>query len=218
MKFLEEQPQARRKKIEDEDGDYIFEPVLKMYNKPKVINEVDAYIDGPILEPSNYRNLLHYLRMMEEGDSLRLWLDSPGGQLDTTLAIIDGIEKTEGDVKVIVTGRAYSAGSIIALAAPQLIIGDHASFMLHNGSYGTGGKANDIASMVIFTTKQFEALFKKVYKDFLTEEEITNLVQGKDYWLDNEEVLRRLEIRAKAQQDTLAKMQKEAKKAAKVQK
>lgn len=217
MKFLEEQ-NIRRKKIEDDDMDYVYEPVLKMYNKPKVVNEVDAYLDGPILEPSNYRNLLHYLRMMEEEDSLRIWLDSPGGQLDSTLAIIDGIEKTEGDVKIIVTGRAYSAGSIIALSAPQLIVGDHASFMLHNGSYGTGGKANDIASMVKFTSQQFESLFRKVYKDFLSEQEISDLVQGKDFWFDNAEVVRRLEIRASAQQATLAKMQKEQKKAAKTQK
>ncbi len=182
--------------------EYGYEPTVRLFNKPRVVNEVDAYLDGPILQPSYYRDLLHYMRMMEEGDQLRIWINCEGGHVDSMLDIVDAMQNCEGDVKVIVTGRAYSAASVIALCAPQLIVGENANFMLHNASWGAGGKMGEIVSKVEFTKSQIEKIMRKAYKWFLTDEELELLLIGKDFWFDSDEVTRRLEIRSEKQKDS----------------
>jgi ATP-dependent protease ClpP protease subunit len=214
MKFLEESSQVKRTKLDiDEDDDYGYEPVLRVYNKPRTVNEVDAYLDGPILAPAYYRNLLHYMRMMEKEDELRIWMNSPGGNLETALDIIESMQKVEGDVQVIVTGRAYSAGSLIALSAPHLIIGDNANFMCHNANYGSYGKGGDVVKQVQFTEAQVKNVCKKAYQDFLTEDELQKMFMGQDFWFDSKETTERLEKRLAIQEKELAKAKKDAAKA-----
>lgn len=178
---------------------------VAMFNKPIVINSVDVYLDEPIAELGYYRNLLHYIRTMEEGDELRIWVDTPGGYLDTTLAMIDAINNSEGNITVIVSGKAHSAGGLLALAAPSLMIGDNASFMCHTASWGPGvAKHNNIVESVNYTTAQVNGIVKKYYKFFLTDQEIDMMLNGKDFWFDAEECKNRLENRVKLQDEALA--------------
>lgn len=187
-----------RSKFEDDEGE-VATGSLQMYNKPIVCNSVDVYLDGPIVELSYYRNLMHYLRQMEETDELRIWIDTPGGYLDTTIALIDGIKNSEGEVVCIVSGKAHSAGGLLALAAPSLMIGENCSFMCHTASWGPGiGKHNNIVESVNYTTAQVNNIVKKYYKNFLSDAEIEAMLNGKDFWFDAEESKKRLEYRVEA--------------------
>jgi ATP-dependent protease ClpP protease subunit len=185
---------------------------IKMYNKPYTANDVDVYLDEPIRELSYYRNLLHYMRQMEEHDELRLWISSPGGYLSSTLEIVDAMNNSEGKVMCIVTGEAHSGASIIALSAPHLIVGDNATMMCHTASYGIDfSKQGNIESMVEHSKKQIDKIVRKAYKHFLSESEIELMLTGKDYWFDSDEIKERLEKR----QAILVAEHKKAEKAAK---
>lgn len=185
-------------------GDESNEASIFMYNKPELRNDVDVYIDGPVRELSYYRNLLHYMRNMEEHDSLRLWITSPGGYYDSAVQICSAMRGAQGNVQVIVTGEAASAGSLIALAAPNLVLGEEAYFMCHAGSYGTGSqKQNDVRSFVDFTQKQLTKTMVETYEGFMTKEEIDLMLLGKDYYFDFEESTRRLEVRHQLQMKQL---------------
>jgi ATP-dependent protease ClpP protease subunit len=196
---------------QQEDGASFIEGI-RMFNKPIVVNSVDVYIDEPIRELSYYRNLLHYMRQMDEHDELRIWIDSDGGYLDSAMAISDAMNNAEGNVTVIVTGHAYSAAGAIALQAPSLMVGDNASFMCHTASYGTNyGKQGDIEGLVHYNKRTVEKLCRETYKYFLTDAEIELMLLGKDYWFDADETKERLEkrqalIKAKAE-DALGKQQ-----------
>jgi len=48
--------------------------------------------------------------------------------------------------------------------------------------------------------KWSEDLLNSVYKDFLTKEEITSLLENKDLWMDVDEVLLRIEERMSKQE------------------
>lgn len=206
-KFTEMQPQKFRAKADDDDEQQVIGSV-RMYNKPIVVNSVDVYLDEPIGPLAYYRDLLHYMRSMEEGDELRIWIDTDGGYLDTALAIIDSMQNTQGDVMCIVSGNAKSAGGLIALAAPSLLIGDNATFMCHTATYGPGiGKANNVQTSVSFSTKTIESIVKKYYTGFLTEQEINDMLEGKDFWFDAEETRRRLDLRKDAQEKMLAELE-----------
>ena len=180
---------------------------VRMFNKPIVINSVDAYLDDDIQDGSYYRELLHYMRNMEEGDELRLWIDTDGGILDGATAIIDAMKTCQGDITCIVTGKAYSAGSLIALSAPNLLIGESATFMCHSHSYGLKGKHSDIESNFAFHKRVIEKMLRDGYKWFLTDAEIEQMLQGKDFWFDTEETKARLENRLSAQQAAQKKAQ-----------
>lgn len=201
----------KKPRSDDGDDDFDFTPVA-MFNDPIKVNDVDAYIDQEIGAPAKYRNMLHYLRTMDEYDRIRIWINSPGGRLDSTLDIIDSIANAKGDVTVIVTGMAGSAASIIALQAPKLVLGERGFFFCHNGSFGAVGKVHEVASQVKHTEREFEKLIRETYKHFMTEEEIQSCIDGKDFWFDNEESKRRLEVRHSSQEQALKKAKRVARK------
>lgn len=191
------------------DSDFeedIYMHSLPMFQKETTITEMEVYLDEPIKGLPYYRGLIHYMHCMQAEDSLIIWLDTPGGQLDSALAIIDAMETTEGQVQVIVTGEAASAGSLIALSAPNLVLGAKARFMLHAASYSIGhSKQGDIESRVENSKQLLKGVVEEGYKDFLLPEEIELMFIGKDYYMDAAEVTARLEQREKLQEERQVK-------------
>lgn len=190
IKGLEARPDED---IEDQNIDLH----LNMYRTVNSCDLVDVYLDEPITELVYYRNMIHYLYNMQEHDVIRIWLDGPGGQLDTALAIISAMNESKGKVFCIVSGRAYSAHSMIALNAPHLILGENARFMLHTATYGSMGKQQEMEAKIESTSKQLEKIINDTYLGFLSEEEIEMMKIGKDYYFDGEELEQRVENRFK---------------------
>ena len=171
---------------------------IQMFHKSMQVDSVDVYLDEPIVDLPYYRSLIQYLREMTEHDTLRLWIDTPGGDLNSALAIIDAINNTQGEVLAIVTGEAASAGSLIALLSPNLILGDRARFFLHAASYGIGfSKQNDIESYVDNNKTFLREIMKEAYTGFLTPEEMELLFVGKDYYFRGDELRDRIQRRVK---------------------
>lgn len=176
---------------------------IQMFHKSMQVDSVDVYLDEPIVDLPYYRNLIQYLREMTEHDTLRLWIDTPGGDLNSALAIIDAINNTQGEVLAIVTGEAASAGSLIALLSPNLILGDRARFFLHAASYGIGfSKQNDIESYVDNNKTFLREIMKEAYTGFLTPEEMELLFVGKDYYFRGEELRDRIQRRVEFLEST----------------
>lgn len=200
--------QQKRKLSEDDDESNT--PVA-MFNDPIKVNDVDAYLDEEIGPPSKYRNMLHYMRSMDDHDRLRIWINSGGGRQDSMNDIVDAMKNTKGDVTVIVTGMAASAAGVIALNAPKLVLGDRGFIMAHNGSFGSYGKNHEVVAHVKHMDAMNEKELRETYKYFMTDEEIQQCIEGKDFWFDNAETKRRLEIRHAAQEAELKKAQRKAK-------
>ncbi len=80
--------------------------------------------------------------MENNADLLVLDMDTNGGRVDTTLDIIDIIEKFRGDTVTLVNKRAFSAGAFIAVGTkkiymvPGAVIGAAAPIMLSPGGEG----------------------------------------------------------------------------------
>jgi len=52
-------------------------------------------------------------------------------------------------------------------------------------------------AQVSFEKKLVDKMMKKVYSGFLSEDEITDILEGKDLWLDGDEVVTRLKAMKK---------------------
>ena len=153
------------------------------------------FLDEEITEPSYYRNLLQVLLSANDNDVVELWINTPGGDLSATEAIVSAIQNSDAQVVGLINGRAYSAGSMIALSCPHLVVLESASMMIHEASFATGGKGSDIRGYVTFSDKKLDKLIDSVYEGFLTPEELVQVKNGKELWLLPEEIEERLEKR-----------------------
>lgn len=204
----------KQKSRSDYDDDEDFERANYRgglyYKRSNAVN-FTYYLDSSIAAPSNYQSLLHCLNDMQECDSLDIYLNSGGGRLDTAMAIITGINNTEGNVTVISNGMAASAAGIILLQSPNIVITPISQMMCHNASYGTYGKAGEIESNTTFSKKYIDRLLDDTYSGFMTEDEIKDLKKGVDFYFDSEEIIERLGKRDVWQKEQEAKAESEKK-------
>lgn len=155
--------------------------------------EIDAYIMAEIVNPIEYNELCHLLRNATSKEVIRLHINTPGGRLDSATMIIDAIAASEAYIIGVLSGSVASAGTMIALACDELECSSYLEFMIHYFSGGTGGKGNEIKAHSNFIDKHMPMIFKKMYARFLTNKEIEDMIEGKDIWLNGDEVLARFE-------------------------
>lgn len=155
--------------------------------------EIDAYIMTEIVNPIEYNELCHLLRNANSKETIRLHINTPGGRLDSATMIIDAIAASEAYIIGVLSGSVASAGTMIALACDELECSSYLEFMIHYFSGGTGGKGNEIKAHSNFIDKHMPMVFKKMYAGFLTDKEIEDMIEGKDVWLNGDEVLARFE-------------------------
>ena len=188
---------------DDEEGEVNIRTnsqYLPYFESTKVNRCIKVHLDENIKEPKYYRTVLQGIESLGEGDVILLSINSYGGQLDGAIAIINAIQNTEADVHASIEGVAASAASLIALAAPSISVSPYATMMVHSATFGAFGKQSDVISHASFVDKQVRGLMNSVYKDFLSERELEEVIMGKELWFDAEEIVRRLELRAELQE------------------
>ena len=151
----------------------------------------DCYIADDIESPNYYNELCFLLEHANIKDKVVLHLNTNGGYIDSAFKIVASIKRSKAKVIGRLTGTVASAGTIIALSCNELEVEDFTSFMVHNYSGGTSGKGHEIRDYVDFSDKTLRETFKKLYEGFLTSRELTEIVKGKDFWMDSDEVRQR---------------------------
>lgn len=202
-KFKNYITRVARNDDEDEDGEINIRSnsqYLPYFESSKTNHCVKVPLDENIREAKYYRTVLQRIDSLGEGDLILLKINSYGGQLDGAIAIINAIENTDADVHASIEGVAASAASLIALAAPSISVSPYATMMVHAATFGAFGKQSDVISHASFVDKQVRNLMGSVYKDFLTDKELEEVIMGKELWFDAEEIVRRLELRAELQE------------------
>jgi ATP-dependent protease ClpP protease subunit len=157
-----------------------------------VSNMHEFYLTGSIESPENYVDWFDKIRHASEHDIIRIYINSPGGDLTTAIQFMRVLSDSAATVMVSVEGACMSAATMIMLCADSYEISPHSMFMFHNYSGGTIGKGGEMYDNIVFERKWSEGLLREIYEDFLTDEEIESMLNNKDLWLDGEEVLARL--------------------------
>lgn len=152
-------------------------------------NEYFVYITSQIDEPSMYNKLIYMLNNANEYDKFIFIINSLGGMLDSTFMIVDAIKITKAKTICKLSGTVASAATIIALSCNEVFTSKGLSFMIHNySSAGIQGKGHEMKARQNFIDKELNKSFREYYLGFLTEDEIVDIIDGKDIWLNNEEV------------------------------
>ena len=156
-----------------------------------------TYITDDIEIPAAYNELTHKLYTATEDDTFIFIINSGGGVVESAVMLTDAIKRSAATVKMLVTGFAASAATILALSGDELEIADHSAFMIHNYSTSLHGKGNEVRARQTFMDDSLNKAFKDYYKDFLTEKEIEDVIAGEDLWMGPEEVIERWNSRNK---------------------
>lgn len=182
-------------KADEEDDEYDDNPRYGLYVKRVSVMDVDFHLNTKIQAPHLYNDLFQVLINADKDDNVRIWVDSGGGRIDTTMRILAGLRDTEANVTIIGCGLAASAASMLFLRSDNVVVMPEMSMMIHSASYGTGGKQGEVFDSVNFENNQLQKLLEETYEGFLTPLEIEHLKIGKEYHMDADEIVRRLEIR-----------------------
>jgi ATP-dependent protease ClpP protease subunit len=188
---------------DDEEGEVNIRSnpqYLPYFESTKTNRCIKIPLDENIREAKYYRTVLQGIESLGEGDVVLMKINSYGGQLDGAIAIINAIDNTDADVHAEIDGVAASAASLIALAAPSISVSPYATMMVHSATFGAFGKQSDVISHASFVDKKVRVLMHSVYRDFLTDKELEEVIMGKEMWFDAEEIVRRLEIRSQMQE------------------
>lgn len=175
-----------------------------------VANHYVVNLDKDVSEPHNYRDITQLLMTMGENDTATFYINTWGGDLMTTIMLIDAIRNCAGQTYGIVT-LGSSAGSIIALALDNCECVLHGEFYIHPIQSYHSGDTFDQLKRLNFLDKKQRKLMEDIYQDFLTQEEIEGLMSGElpDLTLNDEECNLRLENRMKIRQERFQKEQED---------
>ena len=149
------------------------------------------YLTEAISYPSEYNKACLSLESAVPGDNIIIKINNGGGSIDSAFQIIDAMKRCKGHIKVEISGSACSAATVITMYAHELYVADFASFMIHNYSTGMAGKGHELKSYQEHTDRELNAAFRTIYKGFLTDKEMTQVINGKDIWMGKDEVLAR---------------------------
>lgn len=165
----------------------------RIYSRARTFLDSDIYLVGALGPPEDYLDEFQAIREAAEGDHINIFLNGPGGYLNTAQQFINVIHNTKAQVICHIEGECHSALTIIFLAAHNWVVNHNCIMLIHNYSGGAYGKGQDILQNVVANDKHVNTLFASMYEGFLSEEEIIKVQTNQDIWLDMEEINKRLE-------------------------
>ena len=172
----------------------------------------DIYITGEIESAEKYNETNHIIRTASPTDVIYLHINSYGGDMFAAIQLLRSLAETQAQVVASVEGACMSAATFLFLVADQCEVSDHSMFMFHTYSGGTIGKGHEMAVQIKYEEKWARNVLDKLYNGFLTEQEIEDIYEGKDIWMGQEEVMKRLELRNKIRTPEPKKTRKTTKK------
>ena len=186
--------------------------------RKQMMNIHEFYLSGEIESSENYISWFDTIRHAGENDVVKIYVNSPGGDIFTAIQFMRALQETSASVVVSVEGLCASAATMIMLCADSYEVSEHTMFMFHNYSGGTFGKGGEMLDQLKHERAWSEKLLRDGYKYFLTDAEITSILDNKDIWMDSAEVIKRLKARKEkleAEEKAEEKKAKSAKKSTK---
>lgn len=176
--------------------------VIQRYSHGDIIS---MYIYGEVTEPRNYIQELETIRNARDTDTIIMYYNTSGGNLDTAVSFISAMSASNAHIVGVIDGLCASAGSLMFLYSDEYEINKGGHMLIHAYSSWISGKRNEVLAQVAFSSGLNENLFKDIYLGFLTEEEITRVNAGHDIWLAADEIGKRcitlLELRQSSMVD-----------------
>jgi len=147
-------------------------------------------IAGEIDKKMSEKVIRELLALENEGDDpIRVFIDSPGGDVDAAFAIFDTIRFIKPKVIMVAVGLAASAGALILLAGEKenRFGFPNSHYMIHQPLSGIRGVATDIQIHAAELEKTRQKLNRLIAEETGRSEEQVEKDTDRNYWLSAEE-------------------------------
>ena len=176
----------------------------KFYNIKFQNNTTGIYIYGEIIGGSNkqdksdvvFDDFRKALDIMNNGDTLEMYINSPGGSVFTTQGIVNMINrcKKTKNIKVIsyIDGLGASCASWLPMVADEVYAYNTSMLMVHKPMTSLfGANANDMQSEIELLNKLENDIMIPIYMskatENLTEDKLKDMM-SKETWLNAKEI------------------------------
>ncbi len=157
----------------------------------RLLKENIIFLSGPI--DDHTANIviaqLLFLQSEDPKKDIHLYVNSPGGSVTATLAIVDTMNHIKNDVATYCVGLAASGGAVVLSAGKKgkRFILPHAEVMIHQPLGGAEGQASDIAITARHILKTRDTLNKLLATN--TGQTLTKIEKDveRDFFMDAEE-------------------------------
>ena len=172
----------------------LFRELTQSCSEQRLLNSRSIFISEGIDAKVARRAISHLLVLDEEGDDpVTVYLNSPGGEINSGFAIFDTIRYINSPVRIVNAGLCASIATIINIAAPKNLRYSlpNAKFLIHQPLIM--GQVEGQASDLEITAKEILKTREKINK-FLAEEcgqDIEKIAEDtiRDFWMTAEEAL-----------------------------
>jgi ATP-dependent Clp protease, protease subunit len=149
---------------------------------------------GEPLESWNSNRITAGLLLLAAADpqaDIRLLINSPGGSVPGMLAIRDCMRAIPNDVVTVNLGMAYSAGQFLLSAGTKgkRYTLAQSKVLLHQGSAGIGGAAQDIAIQAVDLRRTRDTVLALIAQDTGQDIEAVERDSRRDRWFTAQEAL-----------------------------
>lgn len=159
---------------------------MKFTDRPTIL------VDG-IFNDSMSSKFMENIMALEEADeeSVAVFINSPGGSIDSLKMMVDIIQSTEVHVTTIATGLVASCGTLLLMAGDYRLSFPSASIMSHQYSWASRGKHHELIASrsAQDQTQKFMLEHYKVHTGLPEAKILKELLPAEDVWLTAEEAL-----------------------------
>lgn len=147
----------------------------------------------PITDIDDFADEIMALESATPDDLVVVQISSPGGSLETCDFICRRMNECAAPIIVEIGLTCASAASALMLQADEWIINDSSTAMVHACSWSPGwGKEADLRASVLYTERLNREWVERTYKGFVTDEELTQILDGKDLYFFADDLRERL--------------------------
>lgn len=190
--------EAAWKELEVESGHIELSRLRRVYDREEQSNlKHRVYPFTESVSASSVKQCIHELDLWHRQDPsqpIEIIFTSPGGSVVDGLALFDHIKYLQSkgtDINTVALGMAASMAGILLQAGTKRIIGKEAWLMIHEVSFGAGGKIGEVED----TTEWVKAVQRRVLAIFaersnLTVKQLDARWKRKDWWIDSDEAMK----------------------------
>ena len=161
------------------------------FDRHLILNEIDGTVGDAI------ENVIRFWNRVDDEAGIpankrkpiKIYIDSPGGDLSATFTMIDAIRLSKTPVWTVNVGMAYSGGFFTYIAGHKRFAYPHSSFMYHEGSASNGGTSTQFQNFATFYKSQLNQLKDITLKYTKITPELYEEKRRDDWWLSADEAV-----------------------------
>ncbi len=182
--FVRTVPESKRA-LDRKHNIYQYRPKYKIYT---------LYIERFKELKRGLHSVFNELRQAGKEDVLEIRINSGGGSVNEGLQFYNLMrEKFPKRTHAYLDNHGYSMGALLFCMADRRVVYPYSDLMFHNYAWAVSGKGAEMKLRLDHKDKLLRQFFRDmiVEKGFLNDEEFEEMIIGKDFWMDVEEMCKR---------------------------